>query len=80
MAQREEKREARAAEEIESSACEEEDRWDDDSFLPERVSEGSEGKYVRFMDVSSAVRFITQDGLTAVDFLITNQGGELTKV
>jgi len=72
--------ETRAAEEIESSDSEAEDWWDDNFFLPETVSEGSEGKYFRFMDVSPTGRFTTQDGSTAVDFLINSQGGELTKV
>ena len=53
---------------------EEEDWWDDDFFLPETVSEGSESKYDRFMNVSSAGRFITQEVSTAVDFLVTTQG------
>jgi len=73
MSQREE-------EEIESSDSEEEDWWDDNFFFPETVSEGSDSKYDRFMCVSSAGRFITQEVSTTVDFLVTTRGGELTKV
>ena len=69
----------REKEEIESSDSEE-DWWDDNFFFPETVSEGSESKYDRFMHVSSAGRFITQEVSTTVDFLVTTQGGELTKV